>query len=169
VREERRGNKPVAGAHALHALRPSQHEYSRHPPTTNMPRCAVPCRVMYDRATSLWTLLWKIVECHPRLKKLQGVFWSANQRFWKQMLMVGGDGDRAVWWQAVDQWQGKRGAKRAGQSNVLLMAQGPPCPSVCAVLHALLTAGLQGPPLRQDGSPGGAGRHGGGHWPAEHR
>jgi hypothetical protein len=22
------------------------------------------------------------------LKKLQGVFWSANQRFWKQMLMV---------------------------------------------------------------------------------
>ena len=50
------------------------------------------CRVMYDRATSLWTLLWKIVECHPRLKKLQGVFWSANQRFWKQMLMVSGDG-----------------------------------------------------------------------------
>ena len=49
---------------------------------------AVLCRVMYDRASSLWTLLWKIVECHPRLKKLQGVFWSANQRFWKQMLMA---------------------------------------------------------------------------------
>lgn len=33
-----------------------------------------PChpRVMYDRATMLWTLLWKIVKCHPRLKKLQG-------------------------------------------------------------------------------------------------
>jgi len=27
---------------------------------------------MYDRATMLWTLLWKIVKCHPRLKKLQG-------------------------------------------------------------------------------------------------
>jgi hypothetical protein len=27
------------------------------------------------------------------MKRLQGVFWSANQRFWKQMLMV-----RALWW-----------------------------------------------------------------------
>ncbi|EFN55772.1 hypothetical protein CHLNCDRAFT_51983 [Chlorella variabilis] len=45
-------------------------------------------KVMYDRATSFWTLLWKIVQCHPRLKKLQGVFWSANQRFWKQLLMA---------------------------------------------------------------------------------
>lgn len=45
-------------------------------------------KVMYDRATLFWTLLWKIVQCHPRLTKLQGVFWSANQRFWKQLLMV---------------------------------------------------------------------------------
>ncbi|KAL4451948.1 hypothetical protein ABPG75_007610 [Micractinium tetrahymenae] len=45
-------------------------------------------KVMYDRSTMLWTLLWKIVRCHPRMKKLQGVFWSANQRFFKQMLMA---------------------------------------------------------------------------------
>lgn len=32
----------------------------------------LPPRVMYDRATMLWTLLWKIVKCHPRMKKLQG-------------------------------------------------------------------------------------------------
>lgn len=74
---------------------------TRMPPTCCLPVLCVLCRVMYDRATSLWTLLWKIVECHPRLKKLQGVFWSANQRFWKQMLMVSGDG--AVRWQAVGQ------------------------------------------------------------------
>lgn len=31
---------------------------------------------MYDRATMLWTLLWKIVKCHPRMKKLQVGGWE---------------------------------------------------------------------------------------------
>lgn len=39
---------------------------------------------MYDRSCMLWTLLWKVVQVHPRMKKLQGTFWSANQRFFKQ-------------------------------------------------------------------------------------
>lgn len=32
--------------------------------------------------------IWKIVEAHPKLKKVQGLFWSAHQRFFKQMLMA---------------------------------------------------------------------------------
>ena len=44
-------------------------------------------RVIYDRSCMFWNLLWKVVAAHPKLKKLQGVFWSAHQRFFKQMLM----------------------------------------------------------------------------------
>lgn len=99
----------------------------------------IPCtppQVMYDRASMMWTLMWRCVQAHPKMRKLQasagwqrqaggggaacvprcrrshtldthtlaclllvfpvqGTFWSAHQRFFKQMLIVSGAGRRA--------------------------------------------------------------------------
>ncbi|PSC70731.1 strawberry notch [Micractinium conductrix] len=45
-------------------------------------------KVMYDRASMMWTLMWRCVQAHPKMRKLQGTFWSAHQRFFKQMLIA---------------------------------------------------------------------------------
>jgi hypothetical protein len=54
----------------------------------------VPCRVMYDRAVDLWVLIYTVLReleeesTAALLKKSWTHFWSAHQRFFRQMLMA---------------------------------------------------------------------------------
>jgi hypothetical protein len=52
------------------------------------------CRVMYDRAVDFWVLIYTVLqemeaEANVALpRKSWGQFWSAHQRFFRQMLMA---------------------------------------------------------------------------------
>jgi hypothetical protein len=53
------------------------------------------CRVMYDRAVDLWQLVFAVLKAldHNELAKsipgkISGLFWSAHQRFFRQMLIA---------------------------------------------------------------------------------
>lgn len=46
-------------------------------------------RVMYDRSCELWHLMFSIVSVMPqRPKRMLSLFFSAQQRFYRQMLMA---------------------------------------------------------------------------------
>ncbi|KAG2496515.1 hypothetical protein HYH03_005339 [Edaphochlamys debaryana] len=51
-------------------------------------------RVMYDRSCLMWSLVYNVLRALPRAKNRQGrdikggLFWSAHQRFYRQMLMA---------------------------------------------------------------------------------
>lgn len=67
-----------------------------HPPLlspSSPPPLPSPCRVLYDRATQLWTLLFSVLGCLPRQssrgRDMRGaLFWSSHQRFFKGLLIA---------------------------------------------------------------------------------